>query len=190
MKSTISPARATGFRIAILLVMAFAGGAILALFADGGDTIAPPAASAALSPSEQAYVDTIGVRVLAMNEEMQAISGLVSTHSRNVLELNRRGAHVEALAAEMESLRASNPVPERFARLDANVQVATAEALDGIAQARDALKRFDFSGIADLIPSFDEAAASLDDAASELRTVIGQATPAAVRQNPDRSTIR
>lgn len=189
MKSSPVPTHSTGFRIGILVVLAIAGGAILALFADGGDSVAPPAASVSLSPSEQAYVDTIGVRVLAMSEEMQAISALVSTHSRNVLDLNRRGAHVEALAAEMDALRATTPVPARFAQLDTEVQASTAQALDAIAQARDALKRFDFSGIADLIPSFDQAAASVNDAATELRAIIGEATPEAVREHPDRSTI-
>lgn len=182
-----SPPSALG-RLSILLLMAVAGGAILALFANGGASVAPPPASAGLSDDEQRYVDTIGIRVLTMNDELDAISSLVSTHSRNVLELNRRGSHVEALAAEMDALRASEPVPQRFADLDSRVQAATAEALDTIGQARDALRRFDFSGIADLIPSFNQAAASMNDAATELRAVIGQATPEAIRTDTARST--
>ena len=79
----------------------------------------------------------------------------------------------------MATLRAETPVPSRFAGLDAQVQTGTSEALDAITQARDALRRFDFSGIADLIPSFDQAATSLNGAASDLRAVIGQATPVA-----------
>ncbi|MGC4106025.1 MAG: hypothetical protein QM753_06680 [Thermomicrobiales bacterium] len=174
-------------RLALLLVLSIVGGAILALFANGGDVMAPPPASDALTTDEQAYVDTIGVRVLAMNDELQAISTLVSTHSRNVLELNRRGSHVEALAAEMADLRRATPVPARFADLDAQVQTATDEALQAIGAARDALSRFDFSGIADLIPSFDQAAASMAEAAHELTAITSSGTPAAKEGGAHRS---
>lgn len=187
MKSTpFAQLHATAIRIAGLLLLAVAGGVILALFADGGVTIAPPAASRDLSAEEQRYIDTIGVRVLAVNDEMQAIAALVSAKSRNVLELNRRGAHVETLAAEMEGFREQHAVPERFITLDAKVQAATADGLAAIAQARDALRRFDFSGIADLIPSFNQAAASMNEAATELRAAIGHATPVAT----GRTTVR
>ncbi|MGC4191907.1 MAG: hypothetical protein QM589_12215 [Thermomicrobiales bacterium] len=189
MNPSIPTLRTVAIRLALLLILVAGGGAVLALFSDGGSMPAPPPVTQNLSAAEQTYVDTIGVRVLEMNEELQAISGLVSTHSRNVLELNRRGSRVEALAAEMETFRQAQPVPPRFTALDVTVQTATADALNAIGQARDALRRFDFSGIADLIPSFDQAAVSMDEAANELTAVIGPATPAAADEHSHRSII-
>ncbi|MGB3329512.1 MAG: hypothetical protein WBA46_11190, partial [Thermomicrobiales bacterium] len=91
---------------------------------------------------------------------------------------------VEALAAEIDAFRQATPVPARFTDLDARVQAATAGALSAISQARDALSRFDFSGISDLIPSFDTAAASMNEAAHELSAAIGTATPVAAIAGP------
>lgn len=176
MKHKVSRSPTPRSRLWILVLLAVAGGAILALFPSGVAPL-PPLASPSLSPEEQAYVDTIGVRVLAMNDELQAISLLVSKHSRNVLELNRRGTHVEQLAAEIEGIRGEQPVPPRFAAFDLTAQQATGVALDAIGQARDALRTFDFSGIADLIPSFNNAAAAMNQAALALEAITSSPTP-------------
>jgi len=170
-------------RIAFLLLLALAGGAIVALF-PGSSYSLPTPESAQLSPEEQAYVDTIGVRVMAMSDELQAIAELVSTHSRNVLELNRRGTQVEKLAAEMQDFRERQPVPPRFVQLDQTVQDATAVALNAISEARDALRRFDFSGMADLLPSYLHAADAMSAAARDLEEAIGIGTPIASPEAP------
>lgn len=167
-------------RLLLIVVLAFGGGAAITIFADGGSSdLGAPSTSTTLTSDELAYVNTIGVRILAMNGELQAISDLVSTHSRNVLELNRRGSRVETLAAEMDAFRKEAPVPSRFVALDIKAQSATTVALDAISQARAALSSFDFSGIADLIPSFNQAALTMDSAASSLESLVREATPIA-----------
>jgi hypothetical protein len=117
-----------------------------------------------LTQAEQAYLDFVLPRLDLLIEEGRAVSSLVDQHSRNVVALRRHGNRITVLTTEIIEWDRDHVVPSRFLASHTVLVAAADELHTLIAEAQDALVRFDFSGVVDLIPRFDSALGTIQTA--------------------------
>ncbi len=131
-------------------------GALAILAAGGGAThvYIPVTPASGLRADEREYVEFVTPRLQELVVETSAVTVLVQNRSRNVLALNSHGTRITQLATDIRNFGDLHGVPARFAAVDHDIRGGLTLVTGTIAQARDALFRFQFDPIPNLIPQF------------------------------------
>lgn len=108
-------------------------------------------------------------RLAALLESSRTVEGMVSERSRNVLALRAEGQRIETIVVEIDTYLESAEIPEWAESLVQQYQDGSAKVLTAIEAAYDAIRRFDFSAIPDMIPVFSEGTSEIDAALRSLR---------------------
>jgi hypothetical protein len=131
------------------------------------------AGSTGLTEEENAYYEYVAPRLDRLVVEVDDVVVMVEKKSRDILTLTISGNRIETLTSEITAFGESNGVPERFQDVHNQIVSATDTTTYTFAQAREALKSFDFSQMSSLVTGFQDAANELHDAQHEMNTVAG-----------------
>lgn len=122
---------------------------------------------AELTVDEEAYYEYVAPRLDMLVIEVDATREMVETKSRDIMALTRAGTVIETLTDEIATYGEEHGVPDKFADVHAKILAASDTVNYTFAQAKTALRTFNFSGMSDLVVGFSEAAdaftASRDD---------------------------
>ncbi len=172
--SEVTEASVNRSRIAIgLLVAILCAGAVWALVSTVED--APPLQPApgtedqSLTEEERTYLLYMLPRLNLLIEEGAVVTALVDQRSRDVIALTRHGNRMTAVASDIIEWESHSEIPGHFLASHRALVTAASELRLLIGDAGGALLRFDFSGVADLIPQFENALAAIQDTRDELQ---------------------
>jgi hypothetical protein len=138
----------------------------------------PTTTSQTFTVDEATYYEYVAPRLERLVKETDNVVELVRTRSRNVIALSVHGNRIDTLASDIRAYGTTHPVPARFAAVHQQILDGTKKATSAIADAKTALRRFDFSGIPQLIPQFEAGSETLHTAWDAM-TAIANATPVA-----------
>lgn len=128
--------------------------------------------AAALTPEETAYLRFMYPRLVSLQEEIDSLSTLVDERSRNLIALQGHRTRIKDLSDQITQWQTMHTVPPGFqdsnTRLMADVNELTVLMVD----AEGALRRFDFSGVAALVPRFETVHSQLSQIEAELRPFV------------------
>jgi hypothetical protein len=125
-------------------------------------------ASSTISPEERAYYEFVAPRLDRLVSEMDDVVIMVQGKSRDILALTVSGNRIETLTAAIIDYGKDAGVPERFVDVHSMILDATTTATGTFAEARNALRTFDFSRMSGLVNDFTLAASELHTAQVEL----------------------
>jgi hypothetical protein len=126
-----------------------------------------------LTPAENAYYEFVAPRLDRLVVEVDDVVVMVERKSRDILALTIAGNRIESITGEIMGFGETNGVPDRFLSIHRQITGATDTATYTFAQAREALKSFDFSHMSSLVTGFQTAADELHDAQRELNSIAG-----------------
>ncbi len=157
--------RATAFALLLLLLVTILGVTVsTATHID----LTPATGGSGLSDDESAYYEYVAPRLDRLVSEVDDVVVMVDGKSRDIIALSVSGARIEELAGEITVYGEEHGVPERFTDIHARILDATDTATYTFAQARQALRSFDFSGMTGLVAEFQAAADGLHRAQDAL----------------------
>lgn len=133
----------------------------------------PVTRASGLTEEESAYYEYVAPRLDRLVSEVDDVVVMVDGKSRDIVALSVSGARIEQLADEIMTYGNDHGVPHRFADIHARILDATGKATHTFGLARQALRSFDFSGMAGLVSEFQAAADSLHEAQDALRAYGG-----------------
>ncbi|HEV2128084.1 MAG TPA: hypothetical protein VGR22_05635 [Thermomicrobiales bacterium] len=121
-------------------------------------------------PMDTDFVDYMQPRLSVLLDSAREVEGMVSERSRNLLALRAESARINALLEQIDTyLAAREPSPEE--QLVADLYRAGADNLRlAIDTASDALSRFDFSAIPEMIPVFTAGTELIEESLATMGT--------------------
>jgi|GEM_PF-4316650 len=125
-------------------------------------------ASGDLSVDERTYYEFVSPRLDRLVIEVDQVAKLVENKSRDIITLSVSGDRITRLTDEILDFGRTNGVPERFAHVHQLIQGGSDTVNDTFAQARKALRTFNFSIMTTLVTEFDGAAQILHTAQDQL----------------------
>lgn len=156
---------------AILAVLLVVGGALTAFGAYQSVRIDRlDVNNSRLSVDEEAYYEYVVPRLDRLVTEVDDVVTLVDTRSRDIMSLSRSGTVIEQLTGEIRTYGEEHGVPSRFAEIHGQILTASDTVNATFAEARTALRTFNFSQMSGLVPGFHDAAESFTAARDELKT--------------------
>lgn len=108
-------------------------------------------------------------RLVALHESAVAVNDMVKEKSRNILALRSESSRIEALVAEIDAWLAENDVPPWGDPVVRDYRDGAGKIQTAIDAAYAAIRSFDFSKMASMIPVFDEGTQLLQRALGTLR---------------------
>lgn len=146
----------------ILVLLTFVG----VSFATGSDIALEDAkpASGNLSVDERTYYEFVSPRLDRLVIEVDQVADMVHAKSRDIIALTVSGDRITRLTDEILDFGRTNGVPERFALVHERIESGSDSVNATFAQARKALRTFDFSIMTTLVSEFDSAAQILHSA--------------------------
>ena len=184
-------ARRTAAGAAVLLAVGI--GAVAAAWGGGWPLIdvqsgTPPPAAAGFNAEERAYYAFVAPRLRQLAAETRELAELGERRSRNLLAIQGRQRRVEALLDELDRFLDEHGTPGRFAATSDAYLDGAASTREGIDEAREGFRRFDWDRVARATGVFTDGAAEIARAVSELDRVAGEAAQgAAGRSSRSRS---
>lgn len=156
--------RAAGGVLIVLMLLTMAGVALAPL---GGT----PAVTDDGNGEFRAYMEP---RLAALLDAAVSVDGMVNDKSRNILALRAESNRIEALVDDIDAWLADHDVPAWAAPVVRDYRAGAAKIQDAIDAAYAAIRSFDFSKMAGMIPVFDEGTRLLQQALDTLRDSAGR----------------
>lgn len=175
-------ARRTAAGAAVLLAVGV--GAVAAAWGGGRPLIdvqsgTPPPAAAGFNAEERSYYTFVAPRLRQLAAETRELAELGERRSRNLLAIQGRQRRVEALLDELDRFLDEHGTPGRFAATSDSYLDGAASTREGIDEAREGFRRFDWDRVARATGVFTDGAAEIARAVSELDRVAGEAAQGA-----------
>ncbi len=139
----------------------------------------PPPAAAGFNAEERAYYAFVAPRLRQLAAETRELAELGERRSRNLLAIQGRQRRVEALLDELDRFLDEHGTPGRFAATSDSYLDGAASTREGIDEAREGFRRFDWDRVARATGVFTDGAAEIARAVSELDRVAGEAAQGA-----------
>lgn len=125
-----------------------------------------------LTVDEEAYYEYVAPRLDMLVVEVDSTREMVEAKSRDIMALTRAGTVIETLTDEIATYGEENGVPPKFADVHTRILEASATVNLTFEEARTALRTFNFSGMADLVDGFGEAADEFTASRNELHALV------------------
>jgi hypothetical protein len=107
-------------------------------------------------------------RLTALLESATTVDGMVNGKSRNILALRSESNKIESITADIDAYLANHETPAWAQPVVANYRQGSQRIQTAIDAAYEAIRNFDFSKMADMIPVFDEGTRLLQRAVDGL----------------------
>lgn len=150
--------RVTGAVLILLMVLTMIGVAL--------SPIGTPTLGGENSGEFKAFMEP---RLVALYASADAVNGMVTEKSRNILALRSESNRIEAITEEIDAWLAENDVPAWGEPVVENYREGAKLIDTAITAAYDAIRSFDFSHMASMIPVFDEGTGRIQQALDTLR---------------------
>lgn len=134
-----------------------------------GVALAPLGAPALGDDDTGEFRDFMEPRLVALHESAAAVDDMVTEKSRNILALRSESSRIEALVAEIDDWLAAHDVPAWAEPVVRDYRDGAEKIQTAIDAAYAAIRSFDFSKMASMIPVFDEGTQLLQRALDTLR---------------------
>ena len=144
---------------------------------DPAPTVPSETPAASLSQEEQAFYDFVSPRLVRVSAEANELVRLANGRSRNLIELQTRGARVESGGREIDAYLSAHGTPTRFEHAVRDYRAGIAAVRAGMDEARSGFLSFDWERVASAVDQFDAGSARLNEALDALHLSSG-ATPA------------
>jgi len=154
--------RATAGILIVLLALTTAGVALVPL--------GSPATGNETTGEFRAFMEP---RLVALHDSASAVDSMVTEKSRNILALRSESNRIETLVAEIDGWLAEHDVPAWAEPVVRDYHDGAGTIQTAIDAAYEAIRKFDFSKMADMIPVFDEGTRLLQRALDTLRDSAG-----------------
>jgi hypothetical protein len=112
-------------------------------------------------------------RLTALLDSATTVDAMVHEKSRNILALRAESNRIEELVNDIDAWLAEHDVPAWAAPVVRDYRAGAAKVQTAIDAAYEAIRRFDFSRMASMIPVFDEGTELLQRAVDTLRDSAG-----------------
>jgi hypothetical protein len=134
-----------------------------------GVALAPLGAPALGDDDTGEFREFMEPRLVALHESAAAVDDMVKEKSRNILALRSESSRIEALVDEIDAWLESHDVPAWADPVVRDYRDGAAKIQTAIDAAYDAIRSFDFSKMASMIPVFDDGTQLLQRALDTLR---------------------
>jgi hypothetical protein len=108
-------------------------------------------------------------RLVALVDSSTAVNGMVKEKSRNILALRSESSRIETLVSEIDTWLTEHDAPGWADPIVRDYRDGAAKIQSAIDAAYAAIRSFDFSKMASMIPVFDEGTRLLQRALDTLR---------------------
>jgi hypothetical protein len=163
--------RVTPFGVITVLILLGSFGVVFSTANDLGIGTADTAVG--LTEEENTYYEFVAPRLDRLVVEVDDVVVMVEGRSRDILDLTISGNRIEALTDQIVAFGVENGIPDRFADIHQRIVSATDTTSYTFDQARESLRSFNFSNMANLVTNFEAAATELHAAQDQLENVAG-----------------